>query len=164
MPDDNSWDGTDRRVPIAISTTVIDPDGPKLAVVTTTIADASSIISAMAALVTSSTTTILASMAAQARSDEGRWEKHDAEMTRDTEMVAQRFIKVESCLDEHIVQATAYWRKERDADLVTEARISLFKSPLVWVVSNWKSLAAALTMFAALTIILADAVAHVVIP
>jgi hypothetical protein len=69
-----------------------------------------------------------------------RWRKHDEELAVNTKRVVERFVKIESVLDAHISEANAFFAKQHDEDVASDARVRPVRTTLAWVIEHWGSI------------------------
>jgi hypothetical protein len=81
-----------------------------------------------------------------------RWriheKKHTDEMTENTKRVVDRFVKIETALDNHIQVTNAFFEKMHDEEIATQARVKPVKTLGTFVIANWRSIALAVLAIA----------------
>jgi hypothetical protein len=70
-----------------------------------------------------------------------RWNKHDAELAESTKRTTDRFVLIESALDEHLQIANLHFDREHDADLLSAARQRPVRLTAAWIGANWMQIA-----------------------
>ena len=104
------------------------------------IGDAGALIAAVATLVAGSTATIMSRLDENTRGATERWRLHDAELERNLNLIAERFVKLEEALDAHLVVANVHFSKDHDDDIRMDARIRPVRIGAAWLVGNWRSI------------------------
>ena len=104
------------------------------------IGDAGALIAAVATLVAGSTATIMSRLDENTRAATERWRLHDVEAERNRAAMETRFVKVEAVLEAHLQIANEHFAKDRDEDLVMDARIRPVRTGAAWLVGNWRSI------------------------
>lgn len=69
-----------------------------------------------------------------------RWAKHDLDSERIQNAWTEKFIGLEKRLDDHLVIANAHFTKERDEDLVSEARVKPVLTAVQYLAKNWRTI------------------------
>jgi len=94
---------------------------------------------------------LVAKMDDNSRMASERWVKHDHDRERILEDIEKRFGKLEAemCkqtaslaedLKAHVAIADAYWAKERDEELILDARLTPVKGAVAYLRRNWKTI------------------------
>ena len=66
--------------------------------------------------------------------------KHAEELADNTKRIVDRFVKLETALDSHIVVLNAHLKKEELEDITVQARVQPVKTLGMFLVANWRTL------------------------
>ena len=118
------------------------------------IADVTGILHLFEQMLLSMEARIVRKFEESAKLSDSQWAKHDAEADRTLKRMDDRFVKIEqqlltvdTALESHLV-------REREEDIIMDARVKPVKNAFTWVAIHWRDivlLLVALLGFAALT-------------
>lgn len=72
---------------------------------------------------------------------EARWVKHDLASERTIGGIREEIAVLRADFVEHLRVANAHFTKDRDEDLIADARVKPVKTILGWAIANWKNIA-----------------------